>query len=371
MKSANKQKVIQLRHELHQHPELSNNEVWTKAYVIDFLKRNTSLEIVDHGDWFYAVYHGKGQGSIAFRADYDALPIPEPRNLVPHASTIPGVSHKCGHDGHTASLAGLALEVDQRKPRKSVVFLFQPAEEIGAGAIKCVKMFDEQKIDEIYAYHNISGYSRGEVILTRGVHNFASKGLIITFTGSPSHASAPEDGINPAWTIAQIVTQLPRLTDPLLYNGLVMCTIIQVKVGDWAFGTSASEGNLLLTIRAKYEKDMDALEKRIRDLVKLEAKKDGVKVRFGVTDHFPETSSNDGCVDKIEGVARQLGIPVTYKEEGMRGSEDFGHLTKRVPGAMFLLGNGEAHPDLHTTAYDFPDELIQVAADIFYALIEA
>lgn len=370
MKKQNLNKAVTLRHELHQHPELSNHEVWTKAHVIDFLKQNTGLEIVDHDDWFYAVYRGRGKGSIAFRADYDALPIPEPKTLMPYASKVEGVSHKCGHDGHTASLAGLALEVDQRKPDKDVIFLFQPAEEIGAGAIKCVKMFDEQKIDEIYAFHNISEYPKGQVVLTKGVHNFASKGLIIDFTGKPSHASEPEAGINPAWAVSLIVTQLPRLTDPLLYDGLVMCTIIQIKVGDWAFGTSASAGNLLLTIRAEYERDMEALEKRIRELVKTEARKDGLKVKVSVTDHFPETSSDDACVEKVRQVAEKLRIPVVYKAEGMRGSEDFGHLTKRVPGAMFLIGNGENSPELHTTTYDFPDEIIPTAVDMFYGLIE-
>ena len=109
MNSENKDKIISLRHLLHANPELSMQEINTRHFLIDFLKKYTRLEIREYGHWFCALYHAPVPGApiIAFRADMDALPIPE-GDAVPkdHASLHPGVSHKCGHDGHCAALAG-------------------------------------------------------------------------------------------------------------------------------------------------------------------------------------------------------------------------------------------------------------------------
>jgi len=129
----NLDKVIALRKELHQNPEPSNQEVWTKNRLMEFVKENTRLEIVDGGKFFYAVYHaGEDRRNIAFRADFDAIPMDEGIEL-PHGSRNPGFSHKCGHDGHSASLAGFALEVDQKGAEENVFLIFQHAEETGDG----------------------------------------------------------------------------------------------------------------------------------------------------------------------------------------------------------------------------------------------
>ena len=115
-----------------------------KQHLIEFLKTHTNLEIVDRGRWFYAIYHSKvGRRNIAFRADFDALPIEETINL-PYGSECPGVSHKCGHDGHAATLCGFALEIDQNGSDNNVFFLFQHAEETGDGAAR-VFCFDQGK----------------------------------------------------------------------------------------------------------------------------------------------------------------------------------------------------------------------------------
>lgn len=121
-----------LRHELHAHPELSNEETWTKARLQRFIEENTkNLEIIDKGNWFYAKYFkAEGLPNIAFRADFDALPMDEFIEL-PWGSKFPGKAHKCGHDGHSSTLAGFALEVDQKGAYKNIFFLFQPAEEVG------------------------------------------------------------------------------------------------------------------------------------------------------------------------------------------------------------------------------------------------
>lgn len=146
MQSENLQKIVELRHILHRNAELSLHEAETDRILRDFLRRNTSLEIVERDGWFYAVKQGAKAAdtadtadAIAFRADMDALPIQEGIDL-PYASEHPGVSHKCGHDGHCAALCGLALELEHRRTDRSLYFIFQKAEEIGAGGAPAAEL---------------------------------------------------------------------------------------------------------------------------------------------------------------------------------------------------------------------------------------
>jgi len=359
-----------LRHELHQHPELSNQETWTKQHVIDFLRANTKLEIVDKGLWFYAIYRaGADKKNIAFRADFDALPMPETIEL-PYASRMPGVSHKCGHDGHTACLAGFALEIDQKGADKNIFFLFQHAEETGDGAAQCAAFIKENGIEEIFAYHNMSGMAFNTVYTIDGTSNWASKGMTIHMEGRPAHASQPEVGANPAFAIARIIDAIPELIAPERNRGTVLCTVIQVAIGERAFGISASKGDLLLTIRALYEAEMDQLQKSLEDLALAQAEKYGLKVSFAYNDAFPETVNAKESSDKIRQVCRAKGIPLAELPTSIRGSEDYGHYLKQTQGAICYIGNGEDYPDVHTFAYDFPDEIIETAVELFKGLAE-
>ena len=146
--------AVVLRHRLHRCAELSGQEKQTKAMLIDFLRTHTSLELHDMGAWFYAVYkaplNARTESAptrrIAFRADFDALPI-EDDPALPYASENRGVAHKCGHDGHSAALCALAAEIDRHGCRSDILFLFQHAEETGCGAPVCQKMITDEKPD--------------------------------------------------------------------------------------------------------------------------------------------------------------------------------------------------------------------------------
>lgn len=358
----------ELRHELHSHPEMSNEENWTKKHLIDFLKEHTKLEVVDRGLWFYAVYRaGEGRKNIAFRADFDAIPV-EDEIEAPYRSSIPGMGHKCGHDGHAAALAGFALEVDQKGADNNIYFLFQHAEEIGDGARYCDAMIDECGIQEIYAFHSNSGVALGTVGLRNDTICCASKGMEISFTGAPAHASQPETGINPAFAIATIVNAIPGLIDPGTHKGLILCTVIQIDVGERAFGCSASKGRLLLTIRAQYEAEMDALQADLERLTKEQSEKYGLGFSFAFYDEFPETANTPEAADKVRAVCKELNLPVEEMTEPTRGSEDFGYYTKKTSGAFFWLGNGEDYPPLHTAGFDFIDDHIKTVAEIFTRL---
>jgi amidohydrolase len=361
---------VQLRHDLHQHPELSNHESWTKQHLISFLKANTKLEIIDKGLWFYAIYHaGQNKDNIAFRADIDALAMPETIDL-PYASQVGGVSHKCGHDGHAAALAGFALEIDQQGADKNIFFLFQHAEETGEGAAQCAPFIEQHNIKEIFAYHNLGGMLLKSVNIIDGTCFCASRGMIIHMEGAPAHASEPEKGANPAFAIASIIDSIPGLISPDNTNGMVLCTVIQVNIGERAFGVSASKGELLLTIRALYETELDKLQKSLEASALDQAAKYNLKVSFSYNDVFPETVNHKASADKIRQVCRARGLQLVEMQEAFRSSEDFGHYLHKTRGAICFIGTGGDHPPLHSYEYDFPDEIIETAVELFKGLAQ-
>lgn len=361
--------AVELRHQLHMHPELSNEERWTKACLMDFLRTHTALEVVDRGAWFYAVHHGTpGRRTLGFRADFDALPIDETIDL-PYGSTVPGIAHKCGHDGHSASLAAFALEVDQRGCDNTVYFIFQHAEETGDGAKECVSIVREADIQEIYGYHNEPGYPLGDVVLRNGPMQCASKGMSMFFEGVPAHASDPGVGRNPAMAIARLIQGLPALYRAEDYEGLVLCTVIHVEIGEIAFGTSASKGVLRVTLRGENEWEMDLLQRKVDALAYALSSEYGLTYRIEFCDEFPENRNHDESVEKIRTVCAGLGIPVHVFPHPKRGSEDFGYYTKIAKGAFFNIGAGDITPH-HTATFDFPDEIIKTAVDIFCRLAQ-
>ena len=368
MNNDNLKKIVGLRHELHAHPELSSREEWTKNRLMEFLKRHTDLEIVDKGAWFYAFYHaGAGRRTIAFRADMDAVPIDEVIELT-YGSRFPGVSHKCGHDGHCAALCGFAMEVSQNGAGCNIYFLFQHAEETAEGAVACAPLMKEKGIDEIFCCHNMPGYPLNSVAVIDGTICCASKGMIISLIGTPAHASLPESGKNPSFAIAALINSIPGLIAPEKYQGLVLCTIIQVSIGERAFGVSASAGALLLTIRGQYESEMNALQVQLENITQAEADKYGLGYSFDFCDIFPETRNHKESSDKVRASCQKLGLRLVEMKEPLRSSEDFGYFTKEIKGAAFFVGNGAEYPPIHTAEYDFPDETLETPIEMFKAL---
>ena len=113
---------------------------------------------------------------------------------------------------------------------------------------------------------------------------------------------------------------------------------------------------------------MDQLQKNLEDLAQAEAEKYGLECSFAYCDIFPETASTDAEIDKVKAVCDKLGVPVIWQELPTRGSEDFGYFTKKAPGAIFWLGNGEDAAPVHDSKFDFPDEIMKTATAIFMEL---
>lgn len=364
------QAATDLRHQLHTCPELSGEETSTKALLMRFLSAHTSLELVDRGRWFYAVYRaGADKPNIAFRADMDAVAVPETIPL-PYASQTPGIAHKCGHDGHMAILTALCMVISREGCGCNVFFLFQHAEENGQGALECLDFLKENRIEEIFALHNMPGIPLGTVAVRNGVMCCASTGLTLSFGGSPSHASHPEHGRNPAFAASRLVLQLPELARG--FAGLVRCTVVQMAVGEANFGISPGAGKLLLTLRAEHERELQSLCQKVEEAAAQLAARDGLTLEVAYQDAFPETANHPESAARVRAACKALGIPLQEDaiEPPMRASEDFGHYLKQVKGAIFMMGLGDASP-LHTPQYDFADAVIEPSVKLFRLLAGA
>ncbi len=361
--------VIELRHTLHRYPELSGKEFRTQEILKNFLKEHSSLQIIECEGWFYALYSctEAKAAPVAFRADMDALPMEETIGL-PYASVCPGVSHKCGHDGHSAALAGFGCLLEELKPERDVYLIFQPAEETGAGGEACSRLLIEKGIAEVYACHNWSGFPKGQILVKSGISQCASQGLCLTFTGIPSHASQPEDGKNPSRAIAETALRVKELTESLSagdHAPLLLATVVGMEAGGKNYGMSASSGYLALTLRSEDEEKLQHLVRLIKETALQRAKQDGLTVSFEDADVFPGTVCSGAGAEKVLSAAEALGFSHAVLEKPFRASEDFGWYLKKCPGAIFYVGNGEDCPQIHTNAYDFPDEDLEVIMKMF------
>ena len=260
------QKAIELRHEIHQNPDLSNEERPTYERIIKFLKENApSIEIVDKGYYVYAIYHSEHpeRPRIAFRTEVDALPI---EDLIdePYKSCKPGVGHKCGHDGHAATMCALAMELDEFGAERDVYMIFQPAEETGDGARQCTDFITDNNIAEIYGMHGSIDEDYGVVQTKAGLMNCASEGMCIEYKGVSTHASLPELGKNPTLALAKLALYCDELEKSEGYKGLIMSTVCYMRSGDpEAYGVAAHKGCFQVTLRGSIEAEMVDLEKKV------------------------------------------------------------------------------------------------------------
>ncbi|MCB2298765.1 M20 metallopeptidase family protein [Clostridium tagluense] len=371
MDNNNQLLCINLRHKLHENAEISGNENKTMEILIDFLRNNTKFDIIAKDGYFIAEkIVCKDAMNIAFRADMDAISMIETTDIE-YKSNNTDAAHKCGHDGHCAILAGLALKIE-KKPieHRNIFLLFQPSEEVGEGARKIVQdgFLVENKIDEMYSLHNIPGYERGTILYKRDVFACASKGIIITLMGKPSHAAYPEYGINPSSAAADITNFLNNSTKSNIFKGMVLCTIVNINIGERAFGTAASSGEILLTLRGENEEDLMKLENHILVFVDQCCRLHEITFNISYSDEFPETRNHDTCINKILEVCNTNDYNIEELQSPFRWSEDFGYYLKNIKGAMFGLGDGKLQPQLHTADYDFPDSIIKTGVDIFYSI---
>lgn len=361
MKKEDLQKIIDLRKKLHEIPEEAFKETRTKSCLMDFIKNNSSLEVVDCGSWFYAKWTCETAGdtqTIGFRADFDGVVIADG-----------SVKHLCGHDGHSAVLAGFAVLISQIKPLRNVFLIFQPAEEIGEGGKICSAGLTGLGISSIYGFHNIPGYELGTVLALKSTFACASTGMEISVTGRPSHAAYPEAGKNPATVISSIIFFMNELIAKP-HKGMVLGTVIGIDVGSCSYGVSAGEGILRLTLRAALQEEFESLVSAIKNKAGELCSQEGMECRIRLIEQFPATENDADCVEKIKSVAASKNIEVVEPEEPFRWSEDFGYYLMKTKGAFFGVGCGKNHAQLHTADYEFADEITGTVLDVYEGLLQ-
>lgn len=401
--------LISLRQDLHEHAQVSAHE----AYAHDIIARHMRTLRPTH-TWpyvgtdetgrafgFIAVWQRSAEApTIAFRADTDALPINETTAL-PYRSCHEGMAHKCGHDGHTAILLQLADLVDEafREGQIScnVLLLWQPQEETGLGSRKMLEaqILQTYNIRAFYAIHNIPGYPLNEVVLVKDTFAAASAGLEIFLHGRQTHASTPEKGLNPGLAVAQLIQSFaaynsplgtgaqpaatcpasmgfapsPAVPSPAAQKEFCQSTLICLRLGSEAFGTSAGDAYVAYTLRAFTNARMQQLLTEAQRTAAQVAAQAGLTFSTALREPFHATENHLEQVEAVEATCRQTGRHYTWRATPFRWSEDFADYLMQWPGAMFGIGSGEGHAELHHPDYDFPDELLQPTAQLFLNMI--
>ncbi len=375
MISLNLEELIEFRKDLHRNPELAGKELNTSNKIINFINRFNPDGVITGiaGNGAAFIFKGNKEGkTILFRSELDALPISE-QNSFEYKSRVENVSHKCGHDGHMTILSGLASILKDEKPDKGkVIILFQPSEETGEGAKAVLedKKLTSLNPDYVFALHNLPGFPVSSVIIKSGIFASASKGMIIRLSGKTSHASEPEKGISPVSAAASIMKKLPLIPNIVKIRDFGLITVIHVKIGDVAFGTNPGYGEIMATLRSYRIDDMDLITNECISIVKEESEKYGLNYNIEWTEEFPSSINNEECTKVIKRCSEKLHLNVIEIENPFRWSEDFGHFLNKYKGALFGIGAGKDHPDLHNHDYDFPDNIIESSVELFYSVMK-
>lgn len=367
--------LIDLRRDLHRHPEISGEEKWTAARIVSFLSPLKPARILTGlgGHGVAAVFEGAASGpTLLFRCELDALPIEE-KSVASYRSTVPGKGHLCGHDGHSTIMTALALGLSRQLPKRGrVVLLFQPAEETGAGAAAVIAdpQFSGITPDLAFSLHNLPGLPLGHVSIKSGPVNCASRGMRIALSGKTAHASQPETGISPMSAIAALMpalTGLSRSAPPAL--DFRLATVTHASLGEKAFGIAPGDGEIWVTLRTLTDDGMDKLCSEAEALARSAAEGGNLGLDISYDDIFLHCENAPEAVDHLIRALDAEGVSHDERNLPMRGSEDFGRFRAIAPSAMFFLGSGETHPALHNPDYDFPEDLIAIGARIFMRVV--
>lgn len=356
------------RRHLHATPGLTLNEGATAAFVAARLREMGVERIVEGvgGHGLVATLARGGNRSVGLRADLDALPIQELNELLPHRSTVPGVMHACGHDGHTTALLGAArLLLEDPSWSGTVQLVFQPAEEGGGGARSMVAdgLFSRFPMERIFGWHNWPGLEAGKVALHDGPVMAAGARFSIHFEGHAGHAALPHLTRDPmlgaGHCIVALQSVVARNLDPL-DSGVISLTI--AEAGE-AQNQVAARATLRGTCRWLSDAAGEALEGGLRRVARGVAETFGLAVEVEWRQGVGVTRNHPAERDLAAAAAAARGPHQLHTTPAMTG-EDFSWFLKEVPGAFVWIGNGgtEGGCELHNPRYDFNDAILPAAS---------
>jgi amidohydrolase len=374
LNSTHLKSLCDFRHQLHSLPELSGNEKQTAVLITERLSKLRNINRITNvgGYGILAIADsGKKGKTVVFRADMDALPIKE-INGFEYKSQHEYISHTCGHDGHLTVLCGLAELLNKELPKSGkVILLFQPSEEDGKGASNVLNDAEFKNIepDYVFAFHNLPGFPIKQVVIRDNVFSASVLSMIFKLQGKTSHAAEPENGINPAFAIAEIIFTIKELTNnDTDSEALFMATPVYSRIGEIAYGTSAAYGEIHYTFRAWENKLLEYHISNIKNEIATIAQKHQLILSTEVVDQFHSTSNHPSANQVLKQSCISNNIEYTEIEKPFRWGEDFGLFTQKFKGALFGIGAGENCPALHNADYDFPDEIIACGITIFQSI---
>ena len=369
----NQDSVVQWRRHLHSHPELSNEEVETTEYLVGILEDHGLHPVRFPGTGLY-VDLGPAEGKrLAFRADIDALRVPEQTGL-PFASANPGVSHSCGHDIHTTVALGLACALSTINLGYPVRIIFQPAEEVmGGGALDVVKWGGLEDVAAIYAVHAEPHIRVGEVGVRAGAITSASDVIRIEIQGPGGHTSRPQLTADVVYAMGALITQLPALlsrrVDPRTGTVLVFG---HAQSGD-AANAIPKLGLLEGTVRTADITTWREIEDLLTDLIDLVVAPTGCTYHLDYIRGVPPVLNDDAATALAIRAARAIDPHSVVSAPQSSGGEDFSWYLEHVPGAMMRLGawSGQGDPqDLHQGNLNVDERAIGVGVKLFGSIVE-
>ncbi len=370
-----------LRRDLHAHPELGFEEVYTAGRVEQAL-RLCGVDEVHTGigkTGVVGVIRGREPGTrmIGLRADMDALPMAEAGEM-PWRSTRPGLMHGCGHDGHTAMLVGAARYLaETRNFKGAAVLIFQPGEEGYAGARAMVQdgLFDRFPVEAVYAMHNWPAMRPGTIGTHPGPMMAAADRVTIEVTGKGGHGGHAYLAVDPVLVAAHIITAAQSIVSRNVRAiDSAVISLCAMQAGDLqAFSVIPGKAVLSGTVRSFRPEVQDLVERRLTELCSAVAQGFGATATVHYERIYPATVNSAREAQFAADVAARLVGPaqVTRDLEPSMGAEDFSFMLQVKPGAYLRIGQGgEGSCMLHNSRYDFNDDILPLGAALHASLIE-
>lgn len=387
------------RRDLHAHPELGFEEVYTASRVTHALKL-CGVDEVHTGigkTGVVAIIKGRQSGRASrstqpnfrpmngLRADMDALPMLE-HNEFGWKSAKPGLMHGCGHDGHTTMLVGAARYLaETRNFAGDAVLVFQPAEEGRGGAEAMISdgLFERFPVQAIYAMHNWPAMRPGTIGINSGPMMAAADRITIEITGKGGHGAHAYLTVDPILVAAHIITAVQSIVSRnVKAMDNVVISLCAMQAGDMAaMSVIPGHATLVGTVRTFKPEMQDLVEQRLKQLCAAVAEGFGAKATVNYERIYPATINSPAEYRLATLVAEQLvGFDnVVSNLEPSMGSEDFSFMLKEKPGAYLRLGQGEQGLDgvggvgsnfLHNSCYDFNDSVLPLGAALFAGIVE-
>lgn len=366
--------AVTWRHHLHRHPELAFGERQTSEFVAAQLARfglKVHRGLAGTGV-VGTLTRGTGRRCIGIRADMDALPIREESGAA-HISSVPGVMHACGHDGHTAiALAAARICATLPDLDGTVHFIFQPAEENEGGGRRMVEegLFESFPCDSVYALHNWPALPVGTCVARDGPMMAAFGIFEISVRGRGSHGAMPHTGTDPILAAAQIVSALQsivsRNVDPLQS---AVVSVTQLRGGE-TWNVLPDECIIRGTTRWYDDQIGDCIEERMAQLTRAVAAGFGCTAGIRYERRYPATINDPAAAKLVRDIAGDIPLRVVDSPPTM-GAEDFAYMLRAVPGCYLWLGaarTGE-NPGLHSARYDFNDEVLPAGVELWVSLV--